>query len=139
MNRRPMTIPEGCFVSSTRLPGLEASISPIETQAEYSAYREDRTAPGVGIRRRLQRDGIWVLVGRVLGVSMTVLGNIFLARVLGTAAFGAFTLIATIMFLASTVATLGMGGVIVRTIAESLASPTRVELDCAFAEAASSA
>ncbi len=52
---------------------------------------------------------------------MTVLGNIFLARVLGTAAFGAFTLIATIMFLASTVATLGMGGVIVRTIAESLA------------------
>lgn len=71
-------------------------------------------------RSRLWSGAIWVVAGRSLGIVVTTLVNMALARWLLPDDFGSFLLVSSVLALASLSAMLGLNTAIVRFVAESL-------------------
>jgi len=70
--------------------------------------------------RSLRFGAVWVVVGRCLGIGITVMVNIALARWLTPQDFGNFLLLSSVLGLASLVAMLGLNIAVVRFVSESL-------------------
>ncbi len=70
-------------------------------------------------RRSLRLGAVWVVAGRCLGIGITVLVNIALARWLPPQDFGDFLLLSSVLGLASLVAMLGLNTAVVRFVSES--------------------
>ncbi len=77
------------------------------------------SATGVS-RRHLRMSAIWVVLSRTLGVGVTMLVNVVLARWLSPADFGSFLLLSSVLALASLLAMFGLNTAVVRYVAESL-------------------
>jgi O-antigen/teichoic acid export membrane protein len=69
----------------------------------------------------LQRQAIWVVACRVVGIAATLASNIVAARLLGPAEFGAYLLVTTVIALGSVLAMAGLNEAALRFISESLA------------------
>ncbi len=76
-----------------------------------------QTAP---VQRRLRTGALWVILGRSLGIGITMLVNVALARWLSPDEFGSFLLLSSVLALASLLAMVGLNQAIVRFISESL-------------------
>ena len=85
-----------------------------------SGARPDFESPAVGPKRRLRMGAVWVVLTRTLGVGVTMLVNIVLARWLTPSDFGNFLLLSSVLALASVLAMLGLNTALVRYVAESL-------------------
>jgi O-antigen/teichoic acid export membrane protein len=70
--------------------------------------------------RQLGRGAVWVVLGRSLGVAVTTLVNIVLARWLSPDDFGSFVLLSSILAMASLLAMLGLNTALVRFVAASV-------------------
>jgi len=71
-------------------------------------------------RGRLRLGAAWVIFGRSLGIGVTMLVNIALARWLTPEEFGSFLLLSSVLALATLLAMLGLDAAIVRFVPESL-------------------
>jgi O-antigen/teichoic acid export membrane protein len=88
----------------------------------------DEFARGPDWNKRFLAAGFWVGAGRVLGVLVTLLSNVILARLMAPADFGNFLLIVSIIGVASTVAMFGINGVMVRLVGESVGCEDRARV-----------
>jgi O-antigen/teichoic acid export membrane protein len=106
-------------------PATAASSSAGESLAGQSEWTIGH-GPGAW-QERLRSGGFWVLTGRVLGISLTLLSNVILARVLVPVDFGNFLLMTSIAGAGSVVAMFGLNIVMVKLVAESvgLGDPVR--------------
>ncbi len=75
----------------------------------------------LSMERRVGSGAIWALAGRLLGVLAQALMIFLLPRFLNTEQYGAFSLLAPFMLLASVVGTLGLNDGNVRLLSEALA------------------
>lgn len=69
---------------------------------------------------RLRTGAVWVVFGRSLGIGVTMLVNMALARWLSPAEFGSFLLLSSVLAIGSLLAMLGLNTAVVRFVAESL-------------------
>lgn len=69
---------------------------------------------------RLRIGAMWVVLSRSLGVGVTMLVNVVLARWLSPSDFGSFLLLSSLLALASLLAMFGLNTALVRYVAESL-------------------
>ena len=76
--------------------------------------------------------GAWVGAARVLGVVLTFVSNVALARLLSPADFGEFLLIASAIGVFSTIAMFGLNSVMVRFVGESVGRIDRQSVRCLF-------
>ena len=67
-----------------------------------------------------RRGAAWVILVRIVGIGITMLVNIVLARWLSPEDFGDFLLLCNVMSLASMLAMMGLNAALVRFISESL-------------------
>lgn len=74
--------------------------------------------------RRFVRDSGWAFLGRIGALSLGLVSSIFLARILKPADFGTYFLVLTLARVAMLVSQFGMNQVVVRFIAEHVASGT---------------
>ena len=94
----------------------EAMIAVPRVASASDQHAEDaRPLPG-----RLRRGAAWVISARVVGIGITMLVNIVLARWLSPEDFGDFLLLCNLMSLASMLAMMGLNMALVRFISESL-------------------
>ena len=70
--------------------------------------------------RRLRAGAAWVVVGRFLGIAVTMLVNVVLARCLTPGEFGEFLVIGSVLGSASLLAMLGMNSAVVRFVSASV-------------------
>ena len=70
--------------------------------------------------RRLRAGAAWVVVGRFLGIAVTMLVNVVLARALTPGEFGEFLVISSVLGSASLLAMLGMNSAVVRFVSASV-------------------
>lgn len=96
----------------------------IEMRARQREVREMECEPAPATAdapaQRLRMGAVWVVVSRSLGVGVTMLVNVVLARWLSPADFGSFLLLSSVLALASLVAMFGLNIAVVRFVAESL-------------------
>jgi O-antigen/teichoic acid export membrane protein len=72
------------------------------------------------LARRLQRGAVWVVVGRTLGISTTVLVGIAVPRFLAAQEYAAFALMSSVIVFAGGLAMFGLNGTMVRFLSERL-------------------
>jgi O-antigen/teichoic acid export membrane protein len=72
------------------------------------------------LRGRLRLGATWVILGRTLGIGVTMLLNVALARWLSPEDFGSFLLLNSLFALASLLSMLGLNTAMVRFVSESL-------------------
>jgi O-antigen/teichoic acid export membrane protein len=106
----------------------DVRISESSTRATASDVRASSDAsvtsrnfePALTPPRRLRMGAVWVVLTRSLGVGVTMLVNVVLARWLSPEDFGSFLLLSSVLALASLLAMLGLNTALVRYVAESL-------------------
>ncbi len=76
--------------------------------------------------------GAWVGAARVLGVVLTFVSNVALARLLTPVDFGEFLLVASAIGVLSTIAMFGLNSVMVRVVGESVGRIDRQSVRCLF-------
>lgn len=101
------------------------SCLPAAPQARSSVSEDSlpETAAAVTPRmpaRRLRAGAAWVVVGRFLGIAVTMLVNVVLARCLTPGEFGEFLVISSVLGSASLLAMLGMNSAVVRFVSASV-------------------
>jgi O-antigen/teichoic acid export membrane protein len=69
---------------------------------------------------QLQRQAIWVVGCRIVGITATLASNVLAARLLGPAEFGTYLLVTTVIALGSLLAMAGLNEAALRFISESL-------------------
>jgi O-antigen/teichoic acid export membrane protein len=87
---------------------------------ELAAGSDRAVLPSSQPRRRLGTSAVWVILGRSLGVAVTTLLNIVLARWLSHEDFGSYLLLTSALGFASVMAMFGLGAALVRFVCESL-------------------
>ena len=105
-----MSIAPTCPRAPTASSSLDESVS-----AEVVAATARRPS-----NRQLKAGAAWVTVGRFLGVAVTMLVNVVLARCLTPAEFGEFLVISSVLGTASLLAMFGMNSAVVRFVPASL-------------------
>jgi O-antigen/teichoic acid export membrane protein len=117
MHTLPRELPETPNpISLPRASGLVAGTDVAANAANSSA---NATTPS--LRDRLLRGGLWVLFGRVAGISSIVLMNALLARGLTLDDFGAFVVAKSLASIFGLAAMLGWNSSLLRFLAERLA------------------
>ncbi|HMT21215.1 MAG TPA: oligosaccharide flippase family protein, partial [Promineifilum sp.] len=66
---------------------------------------------------RLSLNSFWLLIARVAGQALAILFTIFVARALGTGAFGSFAFISSIVFIGNVITTFGLDTLVIRDVA----------------------
>ena len=72
-------------------------------------------------QKRLLRESLWVIGGRVFGIATAIGTNVVLARVVSPADFGLYFVLASILTFATLVAMFGLNTGLVRFVSESIA------------------
>ena len=72
------------------------------------------------MRKRLLQGGVWAVVSRVVGIGLSLLLNMLLARMLAPNEMGAYFLALSVMSLAISLGQLGLLQVVVRLVAEAM-------------------
>ena len=85
----------------------------------------DQEVQDRALHRRLLRGGTWVVVGRFLGIGLTLVLNIVLARLLSPSDFGAFLVVLSILGFCATLGRFGLDRALVRFLSESLSRQDR--------------
>src|SRR5215210_1212012 len=91
-----------------------------ENDAVNTARQEPTTAPMQLLRRRLLSGSAWGLGGKILVASAGLISSALLARLLTPQAMGTYFLALSILTVGSTLATLGLGGTVVRLVAQGM-------------------
>lgn len=92
-----------------------------EALKEAPPRAETQSAKSAGRIAHLPRAALWVMLGRGLGISSTLLTTIFVPRLLSHREFGELTALLSVVAFAAIMAQLGLGHTCVRFLAESLA------------------
>jgi len=85
-----------------------------------TARQDLKATPLELARRRLLSGGVWALGGKILIAFIGIASNVLLARLLTPQQLGAYFLGYSIVFFCTTLGTLGIGGAVVRLIAEGM-------------------
>lgn len=71
-------------------------------------------------QKRLLRESVWVVGGRVFGIATAIGSNVVLARVISPADFGLYFVLASVLTFATLVAMFGLNTGLVRFVSESI-------------------
>ncbi len=71
-------------------------------------------------QKRLLKESVWVIGGRVFGIATAIGANVVLARVVSPADFGSYFVLASILTFASLVAMFGLNTGLVRFVSEGI-------------------
>ncbi|MCM2370996.1 lipopolysaccharide biosynthesis protein [Aporhodopirellula aestuarii] len=101
-------------------------VTPVASDVEERVSMDDQdvsTHAVSGLKRtqkRLFRESVWVVGGRLLGIGTAIGLNIVLVRVLPPADVGMFFVLATILTFAATIAMFGLNAALVRFVSERI-------------------
>jgi O-antigen/teichoic acid export membrane protein len=107
---------------------LESTLPPpVAPRAESAAHNAHSTtvakqpyATSQPLYRRLRTGAVWVVLSRSLGIVITMLVNMALARWLSPEAFGSFLLLSSVLAMGTLLAMLGLNVAVVRFVSGSL-------------------
>ncbi|QDV10208.1 Polysaccharide biosynthesis protein [Rosistilla oblonga] len=101
---------------------VSAAVNPADQPAGGEG-KSVEAAEGSGVQRtgkRLFRESLWVVGGRLLGIGTAIAINVVLARVLPPSDVGVFFLLASILTFAGYVAMFGLNAAMVRFVSERI-------------------
>lgn len=101
---------------------LAADAAPLSDRLEpWSAGELAEPSAPTAWQRRLAGGAFWVLVGRGLGMGVTLVSQVALTRLLSPDDFGRWVLLSSVVAFASTLAMLGLGSALLKQLAASAA------------------
>ncbi len=99
---------------------MSATVPDIVATSEATSDSSQPTHSSQPTQRRLLRESVWVVGGRLLGIGTAIGINVVLARVLPPADVGIFLLLGSILTFSSFVAMFGLNAGLVRFVSESI-------------------
>ncbi|EMI40912.1 lipopolysaccharide biosynthesis protein [Rhodopirellula sp. SWK7] len=102
------------------VPSASSSETESCTQAVEAVVESPKPAEMKGTQKRLFRESVWVVGGRLLGIATAIGLNVVLVRVLPPADVGVFFVLGSIITFAAIVAMFGMHTALVRFVSERI-------------------
>jgi len=107
-------------LESTLPPPVAPSAEPSAPNSHSTNVAKPLVATSQPLSGRLRTGAVWVVLSRSLGIVVTMVANMALARWLSPEAFGSFLLISSVLAMGTVLAMLGLNTAVVRFVSGSL-------------------